>query len=113
MLLIVCRRISIIPVMIHHHRKHPTNLKRLTLMKSQGKKLRTVFAENIRACRKEKGLSQEKLAELCGLHRTYVGSVERSERNVSIDNIEKIANALRTSPSELLSRPSARADAKQ
>lgn len=56
--------------------------------------LRNVFARRLRALRISKGLSQEKLAELCGLHRTYVGSVERAERNVSIDNIEKLAAAL-------------------
>ncbi len=64
--------------------------------------LRAILAKNIRTCRKEKQLSQEKLAELCGLHRTYVGSVERGERNVSVDNIEKIANALRVPASKLL-----------
>jgi transcriptional regulator with XRE-family HTH domain len=49
-----------------------------------------------------KGLSQEKLAALASLHTNYIGSVERAERNVSIDNIEKIAKALAVTPSELL-----------
>ncbi|MFC1613916.1 helix-turn-helix domain-containing protein [Gemmatimonadota bacterium] len=65
-------------------------------------KLRKILADNIRACRKEKKLSQEKLAELCGLHRTYVGSVERAERNISIDNIDKIARALNVQPSVII-----------
>jgi transcriptional regulator with XRE-family HTH domain len=48
-------------------------------------------------------LSQEALADLVGLHRTYVGSVERSERNVSLDNVEKLAAALGVDITELLS----------
>jgi transcriptional regulator with XRE-family HTH domain len=52
------------------------------------------FAANLRATRKEKGLSQEELAAIAGLHRTYVGAIERGERNVSIDNIERLAIAL-------------------
>lgn len=55
---------------------------------------RAVFANNMRRTRKEAGLSQEALADMCGLHRTYIGSVERGERNISIDNMELIANAL-------------------
>ena len=47
-------------------------------------------------------MSQEQLAEDCGLHRTYVGSVERGERNVSIDNMERIATALQVDIAELL-----------
>jgi transcriptional regulator with XRE-family HTH domain len=50
-------------------------------------------------------LSQEALADLAGLHRTYVGSIERCERNVSIDNIEKLASALHTDIAELLAKP--------
>jgi transcriptional regulator with XRE-family HTH domain len=48
----------------------------------------------MREARKRLGLSQEALAEGAGLHRTYVGGIERGERNVSIDNIERIARAL-------------------
>ena len=53
-----------------------------------------IFATNVKKYRIEKGLSQEALAELAGLHRTYVIAVERERRNISIDNIENIANAL-------------------
>ena len=55
---------------------------------------RKIFAENLRKARLAKGLSQEGLAELAHLHRTYVGSVERAERNVSIDNMERLAAAV-------------------
>jgi transcriptional regulator with XRE-family HTH domain len=48
-------------------------------------------------------LSQEALADMCGLHRTYVGSIERAERNVSLDNIERLAGALRLDICDLLS----------
>ena len=54
--------------------------------------------------RQEKGFSQETLAFECNLHRTYVGSVERGERNVSLDNIVRLACALSVKPSELLQR---------
>jgi transcriptional regulator with XRE-family HTH domain len=63
---------------------------------------RNILALNIRRLRGERGISQEKLADLAGLHRTYVGSIERSERNVSIDNIAKLANALEVKISELV-----------
>ena len=52
------------------------------------------FGNSVRAFRKQLGISQEKLAELADLHRTYIGSVERGEQNISLRNIEKIANAL-------------------
>jgi transcriptional regulator with XRE-family HTH domain len=63
---------------------------------------RRIFAQRLRQIRQIKGLSQEELADLAGLHRTYVGSVERSERNVSIDNMERLANALAVDITELL-----------
>jgi transcriptional regulator with XRE-family HTH domain len=64
--------------------------------------LRAIFADNVRNLRKERGLSQESLADASGLHRTYIGSVERCERNLSLDNIGKIAAALGVSPDSLL-----------
>ena len=63
---------------------------------------RRIFAENLRKARLAKGLSQEGLAEVASLHRTYVGSVERAERNVSIDNMEKLATAVGVSLPVLL-----------
>lgn len=53
-----------------------------------------VFAENIKKIRLAKGLSQEALADLAGLHRTYVGAVERGERNITLINANRIAEAL-------------------
>ena len=70
--------------------------------KQKKQNLRLTLAYNIRRARTDKGLSQEALADLCELHRTYVGSVERGERNISVDNIEKIAIALNVKPAQLL-----------
>ena len=66
------------------------------------KPLRQIMAENLRILRLAEHISQEKLAELCGLHRTYISDIERCNRNVSIDNIEKIAKALHITASDLL-----------
>jgi len=64
--------------------------------------LRNIFASNIKQLRIEGKISQEELAFQCGLHRTYISDIERSSRNVSIDNIEKIATALNVSAEKLL-----------
>jgi transcriptional regulator with XRE-family HTH domain len=65
---------------------------------------RARLAANLRAARAQLGISQERLAELAGLHRTYVGGIERGERNVSVDNIEKLAGALRLDIADLFAR---------
>ncbi|PTS80017.1 XRE family transcriptional regulator [Stenotrophomonas sp. HMWF022] len=62
----------------------------------------TIFAGNVRRLRKERGLSQEDLAEAAGVHRTYIGMIERGEKNVTIYNIERIAIALAVRPGSLL-----------
>ncbi|MBQ6893862.1 MAG: helix-turn-helix transcriptional regulator [Clostridia bacterium] len=53
-----------------------------------------VFSSNVKKHRLKLGLSQEQFAEKCGLHRTYISSVERFQRNVSLENVQKIADAL-------------------
>jgi transcriptional regulator with XRE-family HTH domain len=63
---------------------------------------RKQLGNNIRQRRTQLGLSQEQLAEKANLHRTYIGAVERGERNISLDNILAIAQALGISGSELL-----------
>lgn len=64
--------------------------------------IRTALGKNIRLLREKRGLTQSELAELAGLHRTYVGGIERGERNVSIDNLSRIASALDVAPHSLL-----------
>ncbi len=63
---------------------------------------RVRFAQRLRLQRQDRGLSQEELADRAGLHRTYVGSVERAERNISIDSMERLAEALGLDVSDLL-----------
>jgi DNA-binding XRE family transcriptional regulator len=88
MLLISCRRIVII---LHTSSftmgRHPDLVK---------------FGERVRQLRQAEGVSQEKLAELAELHRTYIGGIERGERNVALLNILRIAKALNASPCDLL-----------
>ena len=53
-----------------------------------------VFGTNLRKYRNKLGVSQEKLAEMCGLHRTYISDVERFQRSIALTNVQKIADAL-------------------
>lgn len=71
-------------------------------MTNDGDDPRRQFGDHVRSVRAAKGLSQEELADRSGLNRTYVGSVERGERNVSLLNIHKLAAALDVAPSTLL-----------
>ena len=71
-------------------------------MKKDLKALLRVLAFNVRRLRKDKELSQEGLAELTGLHRTYVGAVERAERNVTLSTLCSFAAALKTTVPQLL-----------
>jgi len=63
--------------------------------------IRIRFGRALRQRRSKMGVSQEAFADLCGLDRTYVGGIERGERNVALVNLEKIAKALNLSLSEL------------
>lgn len=65
-------------------------------------KILILFGKNVQRERKLAGLSQEQLAEAAGLHRTYIGMIERAEKNITLRNIEKIANALNISIIDLL-----------
>jgi transcriptional regulator with XRE-family HTH domain len=64
--------------------------------------LRQIFASNLRRLRTDRGLSQEALADLAGIDRTYVSALERQVYSVSIDTIEKLATVLDVKPTELL-----------
>ncbi len=61
-----------------------------------------ILAKNLRRIRNEAGLSQEELAYRAGLHRTYISSIERGQRNVSLENIFAIAKALKVEPADLV-----------
>jgi transcriptional regulator with XRE-family HTH domain len=63
---------------------------------------RATFGKRVRKLRLDRGLSQEKLAELADLHRNYVGGVERGERNIAIINIVRLARALKVKPGKLM-----------
>ena len=63
--------------------------------------IRAAYGTAVRTIRQDKKISQEELADLCGLHKTYISDVELGKRNVSLENIDKIAHALQVKKSEL------------
>lgn len=67
--------------------------------------LQIVVGRNIRRLRRERGLSQEDLADEIGVHRTYMGGVERGERNLTLRSLERLAERLGVSPLSLLEEP--------
>lgn len=71
-------------------------------IKPQDCPLVAVFAANVRRRRLELGISQEELAERAGVHRTYIGMLERSEKNATLYSIERLADALEVEPATLL-----------
>lgn len=74
-----------------------------------GRSARNLLAQKLRILRMINGWSQEHLAETTGLHRTFISLIERSECNISLDNVEKIADAFGLSVPELLGAPDAAA----
>lgn len=77
-------------------------MKKGNALRKPSARLTGTLAVNIRAFREKKGLSQEQFAEICGLHRTYVGSVERGERNVTLSTLEVFASVMGISVPQLL-----------
>ena len=71
-------------------------------LRKPSKQITEVLAKNLLAFRRKQQLSQEDLAELCNLHRTYIGSIERGERNVTLSTLEIIAQAVGVSVPKLL-----------
>jgi transcriptional regulator with XRE-family HTH domain len=69
--------------------------------------LLTTFSTNLKKLRLAKGFTQEALADACEFHRTYIGAMERGERNISLRNLEKLAAVLEVTPADLIT---ARAD---
>ena len=64
--------------------------------------LQEIISKNVKKRRLLKGLSQEEFADVCGYHRTYIGSIERGERNITVSTLEALAAALGVAPTELL-----------
>jgi transcriptional regulator with XRE-family HTH domain len=68
--------------------------------------LQRILGRNLRRYRESKGLSQEDFADTLGLHRTYVGGLERGERNLTLKSVERLSESISVDPLELLREPS-------
>jgi transcriptional regulator with XRE-family HTH domain len=77
-------------------------MKQKQSLRKPGLEIRQILAANVRAARTRGGFSQEKLADIAGLHRTYVGAIERAERNVTLSTLEAFSKALGVAIPELL-----------
>lgn len=77
---------------------------KLKTARKPSKRITQILAENLRKFRKVRRLSQEALADTCGLHRTYIGAVERGERNVTLSTLEVLAAALGVTVPQLLTK---------
>jgi transcriptional regulator with XRE-family HTH domain len=66
--------------------------------------VKVLFGKRVRELRRKQRISQEGLADIAGVHRTYMGSIERGEKNISLENIVKVARALRVLPKELFAK---------
>lgn len=73
-------------------------------MKGHDSSLLMLFAYNLKKLRKQKNLSQEDLANLAGMHRTYIGMIERCEKNITLINIGKLASALEVEVNDLVKK---------
>lgn len=71
-------------------------------MMAESRQLHLIVASNICRLRQNAGLSQESFADKCNLHRTYIGAIERGERNITVNTLARIAEALNINPADLL-----------
>ena len=85
-------------------------MNRTKALRKPSSPITATLAANIRAFREANSLSQEEFADMCGLHRTYVGSVERGERNVTLSTLELFASVLGVSVPQLLTGKALRHD---
>lgn len=96
MLLIVCRFKNSISL------KYLLSKQKVIMMKKENGELIQILSKNIKKIRNEKGISQEKLADLANLHRTYIGAIERGEKNITLSTLASLATALNTDAKTLL-----------